>query len=492
MQREPLINLFEHEINNKLSKYTGEIRATITEEGISPSLLSEIISLHTIKALKMIDKHKRYRTDESALPIFKRQMPDSNKIDNKLVNDFFSEIVDTKTGYMFGNPVVMQVDKSMVEDASTYDLLATKIQELKVRSNLDDTNSENCKMAAICGYDAMLAYIDKEGEEAVQRIDPWEAIILSEREYTEPEFAIRTYTTWDDKRIAELYDSEYIYIYESPTTSSTSFVFRERVAHMFAYCPMWGVPNNAELQGDADKVLTLIDAYDRTMSDFNSEIEQFRLAYLLFYGVEPDAETIDALKQTGALYIPPSESGESANDVKYLVKNLDHAALDSHLDRLEDNIMRFAKHVNFTDESFGSSISGVAMRFKIFHLETKAKYFERKHNAALMYMFKVIGSAWKAKGINFEWTTLENKYTRNLPVNLVDEAQAATALMGLVSQRTAISQLSFVNDVDREMEEIEREKGDTVNLDDVDLTENEEDRNEEGEKRTDQDENGDE
>lgn len=461
--------MFDYQIENQLSKYADEITNKITEEGgIEVSLLNEIIALHELKKHRMIRKYRRYRTDEGAVPIHNRDMPESTKVNNKLVNDYFSEIVDTKVGYLFGNPVVSQVDKSMVRGGATaYDDIAIKMQSFRKNSSLDDMNGETCKMAAICGYDAALAYIDREGEERVMRVDPWEAIIISRTEYTEPDYAIRYYTTWDDHTIAELYDRTKVYTYDSPSTAGGSYVFKGAEYHMFDYCPLWGIPNNAELQGDADKVFSLIDAYDRTTSDFNSEIEQFRLAYMLFFGVEPDEETIEKLKQTGALHVPPTEAGESPNNIMYLTKQMNHAALDSHLDRLESNIMRFAKHVNFTDESFGGNLSGVAMRYKIFHLETKTKYFERKHDAATMYMYKVIASAWKKKGIDLDWTTIENKYSRNLPINVTDEAEAATALMGIVSRRTALSTLSMVNDVDREMEEIEREKGDIPDLDNV-------------------------
>jgi len=48
--------------------------------------------------------------------------------------------------------------------------------------------------------------------------------------------------------------------------------------HMFDYVPVIEFPNNEERLGDAEKVLRPHRwAYDRTMSDVNSEIEQFRL-----------------------------------------------------------------------------------------------------------------------------------------------------------------------------------------------------------------------
>lgn len=70
---------------------------------------------------------------------------------------------------------------------------------------------------------------------------------------------------------------------------------------MFDGCPLFGLANNKELKGDAEKVLSLIDAYDRTLSDASNEIEQYRLAYLILKGLGADEDTLQQLKKTGIL-----------------------------------------------------------------------------------------------------------------------------------------------------------------------------------------------
>lgn len=429
-------------------------------------LIREIITKHEVLATLMRESYERYRTDEWAVPIFRRELAvESNKINNKLANDFFSEIVDTKTGYMFGIPVTTKLDKSMVEGGTTgYDKLAIEMQRFRNGNSLADMDSEMCKFAAIAGYDTAMAYIDEDGKERVMRVPPWEGIILTRTEITNPLYGIRYYKMWDDKGRVEFRDKTHVHIYESAGTDfGVTYIKSE--PHLYDYCPHWGVPNNAELLGDVDKVVSLIDAYDRTMSDMNSEIEQFRLAYMLFFGVEPDEEMMENLRRTGAIYVPPTDNQETANNISFLTKQMNHQAVDSHLDRLEDNISRFARHVNFTDEQFGGNLSGVAMKYKLFGLETKSKYFERKHDAATKYMYKVIASAWAKKGIILDWTTIENQYTRNVAISLVEEAQVMAQLKGIISNRTLFSLFSAITDVDAEEEQIQREKEESVDLD---------------------------
>ncbi|TQK41958.1 SPP1 family phage portal protein [Brevibacillus sp. AG162] len=442
----------------------------IEQHGVTAKVLGDLIQDHASLRGRMLANYERYKAekDGQGVPIYQRkfEVESANKINSKLANDFFSEIIDTKVGYLFGNPVVFMLDKKTPD----YNILNQRIERFNKVNNLADTNSEAGKFAAMCGYDGLLLYIDKEGQERIIRVDPWETIILTRSEITEPTYGIRYFKTYDDQCKVEFYDDKQRRVFMGESWEKLVEDTRQTKLHMFDYCPLFGLPNNAELQGDADKVLSLIDAYDRALSDGNSEIEQFRLAYMIFLGYVPDEETVRKAKELGALYIPEIENGE---DIKFLTKQLDVQFLDSHLDRLEENITRFSKHVNFTNAFGGGTVTGPAMRYKLFMLETKAKTMERKHEAAMMYMFKVLASAWAKKGFQLDYTMLELKYTRNIPVNLLDEADTAQKFLGVLSMRTILSNISVVPDVDEEMRRIEEERDSRIDLDDKSLEDEE-------------------
>jgi SPP1 family phage portal protein len=442
----------------------------IDKEGgiITPAIIELAIKDHQATfGTTTREKFGRYRQDKENTPILTRPFEGeaAKKINNKLANDYFGEIVDTKVGYMFGQPITIGYDKAAVG----YDGVVKQIDRFKKVNNLDDLNAEMGKHSAICGYDVGICYFDKEGQERVMRIDPWEAIVISKTAFTEPEYGIIYYKKFDETCRVEAYNGTTRTIYEGTefAAESLELVESETKAHGYKYCPMYGTPNNAELQGDGDKVFSLIDGQDRAISDMNNEIEQFAEAFILFIGYEPTKELIAEMVKTGALYIPDAADGER---IEWLTKNLDPAYTDSFLNRNEANITRFAKHVNFTDAAFGGQITGPAMRFKLFALETKAKYFERKHEAAMMYMFKVVGSAWNTKSIPFDYTLLNCTYTRNIPVNLLDEANTAVAMSAITSKRTALASMSSVPDVDEELDLIAADQAEMIDLDDPELT----------------------
>lgn len=430
------------------------------DEQVTDEILHDLIEEHAPVRKRMIDLYNRYKANEEGVPIFSREVPDYEKVNNRINNDFFSEIIDTKVGYMFGNPISYNVDI----EAPNAEEADKAIKRFNLRNNVEDLDSETGKMAAICGMGARLLYIDKEGEERVMNVNPWECIFIADRSLDEPQYAMRYYpvTVQRDGRKehrirVEWYDQKNItYFIEDENGIFVLDDTEERnpQPHMFDFIPLIEFPNNAERQGDAEKVLPLIDAYDRTLSDVNSEIESFRLAYMVFYGMEPDEETIRKAQQTGAF--GAGDPGEGK--IEFLTKQLDDAIIEHHLDRLEANIMRFSKSVNFTDEQFAGNLSGVAIRFKLMALENKSIMTERKFTAALRRQFKVLASAWRKKGILLDYENVWFQFKRNVPINLLDEAQTTAALRGHVSERTRLGLLSFVDDVEWEIEQMEKEK----------------------------------
>lgn len=435
---------------------------------VTSDIIKDLIADHAPKRAKMLALYNRYKTDD--LPILNREFEDKNKINRKLNNSFDSEIVDTKVGYFIGTPISYQVDK---EQPNAEKVSAT-LSDFLLRNSIDDLDSETVKKATICGYAARLLYIDRDGLERVMNVDPWEVILVYDRSINEPQFALRYYdvTIKEGKEEktrtrVEWYDDKTVTYYIQDDEGNFVLDLSEPVnpqPHLFDLVPIVVFPNNEEQQGDAEKVLNLIDAYDRTLSDVNSEIEQFRLAYMAFYGYDPDEETLARARQTGAFGL--DEKGEGVG-IEFITKDLNDAVIEHHLDRLEANIMRFGKSVNMTDEQFASNLSGVAIRYKLMALETKCITMERKMTAALRQQFKVLATAWAKKGIPVDYTNIYFQFKRNLPVNLLDEAQTTAQLKGMVSERTRLSQLSFVDDVDWELEEMAKDNEGLLDLDDA-------------------------
>ncbi|TNO92990.1 phage portal protein [Bacillus sp. CD3-1a] len=430
----------------------------------TPKLLKKIIDEFEPLKQRMINRYERYKASEKGVPIFTREFKgdgNKDKVNNKLNNDFFSEIIDTKIGYMFGLPVSYSLDH---ED----DEVLKRIQDFLKANHIEDADAETGKFASICGYGARLLYHDKEGIEKVMNIKPYEAIFLTNSSVAEPSYAIRCYPIkvidgddFKDGYKVEFYNETNIIEYTGEDLDKLQET--NRIPNLYKGVPLIGFPNNEELQGDVDKAIALIEGYDRSFSDVNSEIEQFRLAYMIFKGVDIDDATIKKLKQTGALDV--GENGEAS----FLTKDLNDNILEHHLDRLEKNICRFTKHVNLSDESFGGNLTGVAIRYKLLALETKSGTLEMKFTKSLRQQFKLLFDAWNLRSNKGEldYLCMTFQFTRNLPANLADEADVQSKLQGLVSEETRLSMLSVVSDPKAEIQKMQEEEADSMNLDKV-------------------------
>jgi len=449
-------------ITDEYPDYSGYI-AEIKKNGITDALLNKIISKHRNNALHTKDLYNRYKTREDAVPIFDRKPrfthdnEEIKELNNQVNNDFFSEIADIAVGYFAGKAAAYKYAEADDESEKAVKVAQDTLADFVTRNNMYDVNMETTKYATICGYSGRLFYIDKDGNERVMPVAPYECIILYENEMTEPYAAVRYYPVLDindhESYKAEYYDKTNIMFYEGELGGLT-LIEGETKPHLFGYCPLQGIPRNRELLGDAEKVLALIDDYDKTVSDNSNDIEGNTNAHMVFKNVYISDEAMAKARKSGAF----TYSGMNDSDVFYLTKNINDTFNAHHLDRLEDNIYRFSKTPNLNSQEFGTS-TGIALKFKITGLESKCGAFEAKMISADTYMYKLLASSFVKKRIAFDPLQCYTTYKRNFPLDITNEAQTVQSLINAgLPKSIAFAELSFVDDVDYVLDEIEKEK----------------------------------
>lgn len=450
--------------------FTSECEAIRNGE-FSLELLYKIINKHKPNSLYNRGLYKRYQVLNDSVPIMKRQprFEEENPINNKVNNDFFSEIIDFKTGYFAGKPISYGYSKGDESEAVTggeagVDNATKVVTDFVTRNNMYGVDMEITKFASIYGYAGRLFYIDTDGDERVMPVHGYETIILSTTDISEPEYAVRYFYTLDingcKKWTVEFYDNETVTIYKGNLTNLEEV---EKKPHMFDYCPLQGIANNAEMLGDAEKVLSLIDDYDRVLSDNSNEVESFANAYMIFENLNIDSDTVKQAQKTGTFSF--RQMGTQQGKVYFLTKDVNDAFTEHHLERLEENIYRFSKTPNLTDESFGSA-SGISLKFKLHGLEAKCGMYQAQMMNAAQFMWKLLATAWAKRGNVIDPLQVTMEFKRNFPLDTLSEAQTVQALIAAgVPKEVAFSQLSFVDDVNYVMDIIEAEQDGIPDLD---------------------------
>jgi SPP1 family phage portal protein len=430
---------------------------------INAHVIKKIIDESAGRRAEMKSLYDRYKGCKDGVPILTRKYKIDNeeqqgKINNKLANDFFSEIVDMKVGFLCGVPISYTLDKEKYPEAE-YKKNMEAIQYFNKINTIPDVDAESAKLATICGLSSRLFYYDEEANVKISLIKPWETCYIGDT-IDAPLISLRIYETetinGDGKEIelynVDVFDKTLIAHWERKEDEDL-YKFIKESPHKMPFNPLFGVANNDELIGDAEKVLTLIDGYDRTFSDVDSELEQLRLAYLAAYGFDISPEVLKAARQTGAFSVPVD------GRIEWLIKTLDDIIIEHHLDRLEKNIYRFSKTPNMNDISAASQIANATMKFKFKSFEDKCKTAELKFAKSLIQQYKLLSDIWKLQNkASVNYLDMEFIFTRNYPQNLLEEIKFLTDAKGIITDETAFGLVSFIKDPTKEAAALEEQK----------------------------------
>lgn len=452
----------------------------------SAALLDDLVSYHQRKVAPQY-RHfeKLYRGD---VKIYKKKRPDPNtekkKPSNRIANDFYGQIVDTTVGYFLGNPITISytepedsgaVGRKTAEADVGVDLDEIRGSDTAVQDELtgifmdnykDDLFMEWGKKSIIKSVSHLLVYQDEESKTRIIRLEPEDVIIVYENSSVKKaKYKIRLYTitTEDTDKstlYAEVYSADKIETFKQVDNSTgiapgamSGFEFVKEERHIYGRIPIITLYNNEEEMSDLEKIESLVNDYDRVMSDISDEFEAFRNAYLVIKDMVMNGDSLQKLKEEGIVEV--TDSG----DMRFVTKEIQTDAINSHLDRLEKNIHKFAQVPDLSDESFAGNLSGVAIRFKLFGLETKCITKERKMDKAIRQLIEVLSVPVKVKtGKDIDLRNVKIEFSRNIPANITEIVDTVCKLEGKVDKETLLALLPFVDDPLAVLEKLKKEE----------------------------------
>lgn len=423
------------------------------DEEPSPALVLKLIENHRRGSLDRFKRLQAYY--EGYNDILTRTKTDSTKPNNRLVSGYPSYIVDIMQGYFVGKPITYtSEDKQLIED----------IQDIYNYNDEQDENSELAKMAGIKGKAYEVIYIDEDVNIRFNEIDADNVILVFDTKINpEPNFAI--VVNWGSRLdevtstplTATVYTRDRIQQY---IQGENGLILQEETDHYFGQVPIIEYLNNDEAIGDFERVISLIDAYDKANSDTANDFEEFTDAFLYLVNLfgTTDAD-IEQLKKDKVLLL--DEDGQAG----WLTKNINDTAIENYKDRLNGDIMRFAKVPDVSDINFSGNISGEAMKYKLLALDQVIATKQRKFKRALQKRIELICIYMAIKGKQYDYREVDINFTYNKPENEKEAVEMAIQMLGITSLSTALSRVPGVDDVELELAKIETEKNSYLDLD---------------------------
>lgn len=383
-------------------------------------------------------------------PILDQAPKAAYKPDNRLVVNFPKYIVDTFNGFFMGKPVKV-----------THDDMATNefLDVLHKMNNQDDNNAEMSKMCDIFGHAYELVFTDEEGEIGIAPLDPREAFIIVDNSIRKRTlFGVRYYKHGENI-VGTISDAHQITDF---IIGDDDLKFGEVRPHQFGDVPMIEYVANKERQGIFEPVISLIEAYNKTLSEKANDVDYFADAYLVILEALLDKEQLQQLRDNRTINMTSREDGHKI-DIKFLEKPNADETQENLLETLKKMIFQIAMVANISDENFGVE-SGVSLDYKLKPMSDLAATRERKFIAGMNRRYRMIGNLGGNKLSNDNWVKLEYIFTRNLPANLEAEANVIQKVTGTIPDEYIFKMSSMIDDVQEAM--LKAKEMETVESDD--------------------------
>ena len=411
------------------------------DEILDEDTLSEYISDHNTEVSEryrpLLDA---YMTD---YPIFHMPPKPTYKPDNRIAVNFAKYITDTMNGFFLGNPIKLQSDDEAV---------LNYVELLDQYNNQDDNNAELSKTCSIFGNGYEMYYVDENGQIGITYLTPIEAFMIYDDSILQnPRYFVRLYLDTDNVVHGSVSDESTVKYFE--IRGKLTFIPEYERPHGFDGVPATEFLENAERQGIYESVLTMINAYNKAISEKANDVDYFADAYLKVLGTLLDEDEIKHIRDDRVINF---DGDTEKVIVEFLQKPNGDETQEHLIDRLERLIFQISMVANISDENFGTS-SGIALKYKLLAMSNLAKTKERKFTAGMNRRYKLIFSNPVSGMKKDDWVKIRYQFTLNYPANLLEESQIAGNLSGITSQETQLKVLSVVDNVQQEIERMETE-----------------------------------
>lgn len=414
------------------------------ETELSIELLQKMISRFRVSVEPRLNRYKNYYDGKQA--ILNKTYADATKPCSKTVINYCANIANSYVGYLATPSYISYRSESDIEE----------IMDILRYNDYQSEDSNLLLDALVYGTAAELMYIDNSGHTRFKLINPTQCFAVYDDSLTgDLMYFVRMYPVneWDnsDNYKVDVY-SDYDIKHYTMTGKDGYLHFVGEEPHYFSQCPanVFSLPDEKSI---FDCILTLQDAVNEVLSSEIDDFSAFCDAYLVLLGADIDEETVVSMKENRVLVLPEGASAQ------WLTKAANDTQVENILKRLHDSIYRIAQCPDFSSETFvGGVSSGVAIRYRLTGMETRAGKIEAEMKKALQRRIEIICGIASLKMGEEVYRDIEIDFKRNIPEDNTSLIALVNSLKGSVSDATLLGQLPFITDVNKELEALQEQK----------------------------------
>ena len=414
------------------------------EKELTIELLQKMINKFNIEIKPKLKKNKDYYDGKQA--ILNKAYSDSTKPCSKVVINYCKNIADSYAGYLASPEHISYSSDQDIE--SIMDIL---------RYNDHHTEDSDFLLDALVysvAYELM--YIDEASQVRFKLLNPLQCFAIYDDSLTGDLIGfVRIYDAdlWDDSSLmkVDVYLNDSIKQY-TMSGDNGYLTFNNEERHYFSQVPVnvLSMPNEESI---FHCIKTMQDAVNEIVSSEIDDFSAFCDAYLTLTGLDATPEDIASMKENRVLVLPEGGNAE------WLIKQTNNQQTENILKRIHDSIYRIAACPDFSSETFvGGVSSGIAIQYRLTGMETRAAKICANMKKALLRRIEIIGGVASLKTGEDIIKDIDIVFKRNIPVDSNSTISMINSLQGIVSDKTLLSQLDFVNDVNKELEQVKEQK----------------------------------
>ena len=407
-------------------------------------LLQKMISKFRVEVEPKLQRYKNYYDGKQA--ILNKAYADASKPCSRTVINYCKNIVDSYNGYLATPGCISYRSEQDIDD----------IMNILRYNDYAAEDADFLLNALIYGIAAELMYIDETGHTRFRLINPTTCFGVCDDSLTgDLLYFVRMYKVndWDESNIynVDVY-SDYDVKHYTMNGANGYLSFVSEEPHYFSQCPanIFTLPDEKSI---FDCIMSLQDAANELVSSEIDDYSAFCDAYLTLIGVDADVEDISSMKENRVLVLPDGAAAQ------WLTKNANDTQVENILKRIHESIYRIAQCPDFSSESFvGGVSSGVAIRYRLTGMETKAGKIEGEMKKALQRRIEIICGIASLKLGEEVFRDISIDFKRNIPEDYTSIINMINSLKGTVSDSTLLSLLPFVEDVNAELAAVQEQK----------------------------------
>nr|DAJ96649.1 MAG TPA: Portal [Caudoviricetes sp.] len=389
-------------------------------------------------------------------PILDREKQIRPEINEKIVDNMASEVLEFKLGYEFGSPIsyVQRARKDIKSRNALFSFFKklftsdeSKKEDLRV-SAINEMMVEECKAAKdlqlakdvkTCGvgYRLILPKKIKTGVSVFDLLvlNPMNTfVVYSNDAYREPMLGVSYFPHRDGSITFGCYTKTSYFKIEMGITKGFEDWFEEQ-PNTLGMVPIIEYINDYDRMGCFERAIPLMDALNTTDSDRVNDIAQHVQNILWGDNVALDTEQYKKLRDDGMI-LTKSEQGRTAT-LKYLESVLNQSENQTLVDYVKQQILDITNTPSRSELSGGSTGSATNMSTGWMAAETDAKEkeqiwsaSERRETAVILKIIKDSNEV-DADIAELNLSDIEIKFSRSRTYDLATKCNSLSALIGI-------------------------------------------------------------